>query len=675
MLVCWEWLSQYVNLTTDPNTLAHRFAMSGLNHESTTTVGSDTVIDLEVTSNRGDCLGHIGVAREASVLLNSPLCIPNPQPKTSGPRASELLQVENRFTDGCSRYTARILRGVKIGRSPAWLARRLAAIGINSVNNVVDVTNYVMMECGQPLHAFDLKQIRGGKIIVRAATANEKFLAIDHHTYELDPRMVVIADAQRAVALGGVMGGAESEVSESTTDLLIEAAAFEPLLIRRAARKLKLQSPSSYRFERRPDPAGLDWASRRCCELILEIAGGTLCEGVVDSASDPQPRESIEFRLSQIERILGIDVSTQETVRILAALGCEVAPQNPSAIRVTPPSWRADLQREIDLIEEVARIHGYENIPENVAVPLSVAPQRPKDIALRRARHVLSAYGFDEAMTPSVVTEQLDQCGSVWTDSPALTTEIPLLIGAKFLRRSLLPSLLAAKYTNQSQSIRDAQLYEVATVFIPSEAGTLLPREQSTLALVGLNDLAAVKGVVEDLIAQVASKKTSVQWVVKDHPFFAAGSCQRIELGGSLLGYVGLVNPKIQNRLSLDQPVAAAELNVDLLTSTLEEVRRADAVSPFPSVARDLNFIVDEPLRWSDLESACRVAGGEFLKAVQYQETYRDPKKDGVNKKRVLLTLQFQSMDRTLNSEEVDQAVASIIAKCSEQFSAKLLSA
>lgn len=673
MLVCWEWLSQYVNLTTDPDTLAHRFAMSGLNHESTTKVGQDTVIDLEVTSNRGDCLGHIGVAREASVLLNSPLCIPDPQPKSSGTKASELLAVENRFDAGCSRYTVRVIRGVKIGRSPAWLVRRLAAIGINSVNNVVDITNYVMMECGQPLHAFDLKHIRGGKIIVRPALKNEKFLAIDHHTYELDERMVVIADAERAVALGGVMGGADSEVSESTTDLLIESAAFEPLLIRRAARKLKLQSPSSYRFERRPDPAGLDWASRRCCELILEIAGGTLCEGLIDTAEAPKPREEIRFRLAQIERILGIDISTQDTDRILKALGCKVSTINPSTLSVIPPSWRADLQREVDLIEEVARIHGYDQIPENVAVPLSVAAQRPKDLALRRARQVLSAYGIDEAMTPSVVTEQLDQCGSVWTDAPALTTEIPLLIGAKFLRRCILPSLLAAKYTNQAQSIRDAQLYEVATVFVPNAAGTLLPREQAVLAILGLNDLSAVKGAVEDLIVQIASKKTQVQWIVSDHAFFAPGSSQRIELDGKVLGYVGLVHPKIQNRLALDQPVAAAELDVDLLTSSLEEVRRADAVSPFPSIARDLNFVVDESLRWSELDGTCRDAGGDFLKSVQYRETYRDAQKDGINKKRILLTLNFQSMDRTLNSEEVDQAVAAIIAECGKKFAAKLL--
>ncbi len=454
---------------------------------------------------------------------------------------------------------------------------------------------------------------------------------------------------------------------------MIEAAAFEPLLIRRAARKLKLQSPSSYRFERRPDPAGLNWASLRCCELILEIAGGTLCEGLVDSASDPQPRDQIHFRLSQIERILGIDIPTQETEKILKALGCTVLTVNPSTLSVTPPSWRADLQREVDLIEEVARIHGYDKIPENVAVPLSVAAQRPKDLVLRRARNVLSAYGIDEAMTPSVVTEQLDQCGSVWTDAQALTTEIPLLIGAKFLRRTLLPSLLAAKYTNQSQSVRDAQLYEVATVFIPGPAGTLLPREQSVLAIAGLSDLPAIKGVVEDLIEQIASKKTQVQWVVMEHPFFAAGSAQRVELNGEVLGYVGLIHAKIQNRLALDQPVAAAELSVDLLTRTFEEVRRADAVSAFPSVARDLNFIVDETLQWSALETVCRISGGEFLKSVQYRETYRDPQKDGVNKKRTLLTLQFQSMERTLNSDEVDQAVSAIITACGEKFAAKLL--
>lgn len=672
MLVCWEWLSQYVKLTADPDRLANMFAMSGLNHESTKLVGKDTVIDLEVTSNRGDCLGHIGVAREAAVLLGQSLCVPNPLPNIKSGVPNKSIKVENQFADACTRYTARVIRGVKIGPSPEWLVRRLAAIGVNSVNNVVDVTNYVMMECGQPLHAFDLKQVRGGKIIVRPANKGEKFLAIDHRTYELDEKMVVIADTERAVALGGVMGGADSEITDATTDLLIESAAFEPLSIRRTARKLKLQSPSSFRFERRPDPAAVEWASRRCCELVLQVAGGTLEEGVSESAPEPSTSNKITFRLAQIERVLGISVPRAEVERILVALGCELknAGSTSDSLEVVSPSWRGDLQREIDLIEEVARIYGYDKIPENVPVPLSVAPTRDKDIVLQRVRLVLSAFGVDEAITPSVVTDELDRCGSVWSAAESLAVEIPLLEGARKLRRSLLPSLLAAKYTNQSFSIRNAQLYEVANVYTASGVG--LPHQQSTLGIVVNNDLTLVKGVVEAIVQEVAGN-SRCQWSVTDHPVFASGAALRIQREEEVLGWIGVVNSKVQNQLSLDQPVAAAELNVDVLTKMLKEVRRAEAISQFPAVSRDLNFVVAEELRWEDLSAACRQSGGEFLQDVCYQETYRDPKKDGVGKKRVLLTLQFQSLKRTLTSEEVDQAVSAIIASCQKQFAASLL--
>ncbi len=673
MLVCWEWLSQYVKLNVDADKLAHRFAMSGLNHESTAHVGTDTVIDLEVTSNRGDCLGHIGVAREASVLLDVPLHIPTPKLNPASESIDSLLQVSNQFANGCGRYTARVIRGVKVGPSPEWLSRRLKAIGIASVNNVVDVTNYVMMECGQPLHAFDLKHIRGKKIIVRPARAGEKFLAIDHRTYELDEQMIVIADAERAVALGGVMGGADSEVSSTTTELLIESAAFEPLSVRRTARKLKLQSPSSYRFERRPDPAGLDWASQRCCELIVQVAGGSVCNGMIDTAGPPTPRQSIPFRLGQIERVLGISVPATEVNKILSALGCDCRPATADTITVTPPSWRPDLSREIDLVEEVARIHGYEKIPENVPVPLTVAPQRPKDIAMRRARHVLSAYGVDEAMTPSVVQENLDQCGSVWTEAPAITTETPLLVGAKHLRRSLIPSLLQAMHTNQSQAIRNVCLYEVATIYLPGANPGDLPREKCALGIVVTSDLPLLKGIVEDLIEQIVPRQCKVRWSLKNHAMFLPDSSQQIELEGDFLGVVGVLHGKIQARMGLDHAVAFAELDVDMLSKHLQEVRRAEAVSPFPAVARDLNFVVDEALRWSELSEGCRTAGGEFLQQINYCETYRDANKDGPNKKRVLLTLQFQSKERTLTSDDVDREVAQIVQYCGQQFSARLL--
>ena len=673
MLVCWEWLSQYVDLNVDADDLANRFAMTGLNHESTTQVGHDTVIDLEVTSNRGDCLGHIGVAREAAVILQTQLRIPAAQPPEAAAPAADCLQVSNLSGSGCPRYTARVIRGVQVGPSPQWLVRRLAAVGIASVNNVVDVTNYVMLECGQPLHAFDLQRIQGGKIVVRAARDGEQLVAIDHRTYTLDAQMIVISDAQRPVAIAGVMGGADSEVSADTTDLVIEAATFEPLAVRRAARLLKLHSPSSFRFERRPDPAGVDWASRRCCELILQTAGGQLCSGSLAAGEPPEPRQAIAFRLAQVPRLLGIEVPTADIQRILTALGCQVSSTGGDSLAITPPTWRGDLSREVDLIEEVARMYGYDQIPEDVSVPLHVADIRPKDLAMARIRHTLSAYGIDEAMTASVVPESFEKLGSPWTDRAPLETETALLVGSRWLRRSLLPSLLAARYSNQAQAIRNAQLYESANIFLPAAEATGLPVQQSVLGIVTAGELPLIKGIVEEILAQVAGSSSPVNWQAATHPLFADGSLQQVRLGQNVVGYVGLVSRSAQQAMDLDQPVAAAELSLDQLSADLHEVRQASPVSPFPAVSRDLNFVVDESVPWSDFSAACRAAASPLLQEVRYQETYRNPDKDGVGKKRLLISLQFQSFQRTLTSEEVDVEVAQIIAACGKQFAAALL--
>jgi phenylalanyl-tRNA synthetase beta chain len=672
MLVSWQWLNDYVNLSLPPEELAERFAMSGLNHEQTLVVDGDPVLDLEVTSNRGDCLGHIGVAREAAVLLGQALCVPHPRPAESAVHAAQSISVENLFPEGCLQYQARVIRGVKIGPSPQWLVQRLKAVGMKSVNNVVDVTNYVMMETGQPLHAFDLKHIRGGKIIVRPARPAEQFLAIDHHTYELDDRMVVIADAERPVALGGVMGGKESEITASTTDLLIEAALFQPLSIRRTARKLKLHSPSSFRFERRPDPAGLDWTSRRCCELILSVAGGVLEAGVVAVGEQPGPPPPIRLRLPQIPRVLGIDVPLDTVTRILTSLGCQINAEENSCLSVVAPSWRADLSREIDLIEEIARIYGYDKIPENAVVPMTVSQPRRKDTALVRIRHVLSSFGVDEAMTPSVVSERLEALGSLWTDQPPMQTETPLLEGAKLLRRSLLPSLLAARYANQTQSIRDAQLYEVANIVLPDADPEKLPREMSALAIITTADLRLIKGAVQTIIDQLGYHHL-VNWSDADSPLFAPGAAQALVVDGQALGWSGIIHPRLQEQFHLDAPCAAAELNLDLLTHLLREVRTAAPYSLYPCIERDLNFIVDEQVRWSDLEKTCRAQGGQHLQRIEYRETYRDPKKDGANKKRILLSLHFQSMQRTLTSEEVEQSVAAVIGACQKEWAASLL--
>ncbi len=683
MLVSWEWLSQYVKLNASPDDLATRFAMVGLNHESTTYVDGDAVVDLEITSNRGDCLGHIGIAREAAVLLNETLSIPKPTIASANLSMQSIqgsFAIENRYPEGCSRYQARILRDVKVGPSPAWLQKRLKAIGINSVNNVVDVTNFVMFECGQPLHAFDLAKIRGNKIIVRRADAGEKFVAIDHRTYELDPSMVVIADAERAVALGGVMGGVDSEVSESTTDLLIESAAFTPLAIRRCARKLRLHSPSSYRFERRVDPNGQTWATDRCCQLITEIAGGQCTPDAIDTASDLPSSEPITLRKSRIEKVLGIDVPWEQSIDILRSLGCIAKlseEANQKTVAITPPSFRGDLTREVDLIEEIARVYGYDRIPENATVPIFVSSKRPKDVLLERVRSVATSAGLSEALTPSVVNKSANEAMSPWTQIGALQTQVPLLEGTTFLRRSIVPSLLQVYLINQSQQQRDAALFETATLYLPSDKPGALPREQFTLGWAAPLDPRTLHGMVEEFIARVAGrqKAASLNTVLKSYsvPYIQEGTGVWIEVNGQPLAWQGKLSRPTRDSLKIDADLSIGEIDLDLLLTHIELIPRLTPIVPYPVIQRDLNLIVDEAIRWQQLADVVVKAAGSTLIDCRYCETYRDPKKDGAGLKRVLFRMDFQSRDGTLTSEFADHVVQGVLAATSSQLGAKLL--
>lgn len=679
MLVSLKWLSKYIDLPMSHDELAHRLSLSGLNHESTDTINGDVVMDLEVTSNRGDCLGHIGVAREVGVLYGLSVNSPEPTLSSSATEVDSLLTVENQFMEACPRYTARVIQGVKVGPSPDWLVEALQSVfwkrkidgsieQYQSINNVVDATNYVLMECGQPLHAFDYARVAGSKIIVRGAHQGEKLQAIDHREYALDESMCVIADADRASAVAGVMGGADSEVNESTTELVIEAAIFTPLSVRRTARKLKLHSPSSYRFERKVDPAGVDWASRRVCEIIVDLAGGSVADGLIDTATKIPPREPIVLRASQLERILGIRIEDAEVTRILRALGCE-----PSGDSYVPPSWRHDLTREADLIEEVARIHGYEKIPEDSPIPVTPSSRRPFDTAMDRVRHIMTAAGLSEAMTPSIVTVKLDESLSPWTDRPALETQTPMLKGARRMRRSLLPSLVEGRAKNWASASLDADLFEIAHIYLPSNADDSLPAEQYSLGIISGSVFFEIKGMLETLCERMGiEQKLDVESV--DRPGFASGGCAGLKLGDALLGYLGVVDPKLLKSWKLTEPVVVAELSLPMLLDQSSLVPQQRAISMFPSIERDLNFVVAESVRWSEMENVVRAAVGAELAAVTYRETYRDEKKDGKNRKRVLMTVELQRHDATLSGEQADELVGKVIGACSEKLSAELLS-
>jgi phenylalanyl-tRNA synthetase beta chain len=669
MIVSWNWLKDYLKLGVSHEEVASRLMMAGLNHESTAPVGDDFAVDLEITSNRPDCLGHLGIAREIGVLFDTPLTIPDPQPAAAGPKVESLTSVKIEAPELCPRFTARVIEGVRIGSSPAWLANRLKTLGLNSVSNVVDVTNYVMFESGQPIHAFDFKALKGGKIIVRRAAAGEKFTALNHATYELDEKVCMIADAERTVGIAGIMGGLDTEVSPATTDLLIEVAEFAPSAIRYAARKLGLHSPASYRFERTVDPHMVDWTSRRCCELILKIAGGTLCEGVVDVGRAPPALPKVTLRYSQIPRILGIDVPQLEVSRILTALGAKATESTPQAISVTAPSWRRDLTREIDLVEEVARIHGYDKIPEDVGVRMAPSHKSDRERVVGRVRHALTASGIDECLTPSVVAREATETG-FWTSEPPLVTNTPMLKGADHLRTSLIPSLLEVRRVNESLSNAAVELFEIASVYLPSQ--DVLPRELQMAAICSSGDFYRVKGVLESLVESV-NATAPLRFVPLDHPMLDATRACEVYLGETRWGVIGELAGDVAKAQGIRGAVTIAEVRVDTLLAAANLIPRMKKTSDFPAMSRDLNLIVDEAIRWTDLESTVRAASGPSLEQVRYQETYRDAKRDGEGKKRLLFTLTLRPLEKTLTSEEADQVRDAVLAACKAKHAAVMV--
>jgi phenylalanyl-tRNA synthetase beta chain len=703
MLVSLRWLARYLDIPAQADELATRLALSGLNHEETTEFNGDTIVDLEVTSNRGDCLGHLGIAREVAVLYAVDVRRPDPQPPVGKTRIESLLSVDNQFISACPRYTARVIQGVKVGPSPQWMVDDLKSVfwkrrvdgeiePYKPINNVVDATNYVLMECGQPLHAFDYAKLSGNKIVIRPGAASspgqsagsqgkpsgsqgkpvETILAIDHKEYPIDSNTCVIADTQSPHAIAGVMGGKSSEVTESTIDVVIEAAVFTPLFVRRAARSLKLHSPSSFRFERKVDPAGVDWASRRVCELILQTAGGTLAAGVIDTAPTIETAPPIKITLGDIQRLLGISIDRETVHRILTALGCSATANDATSLTIVPPTWRHDLTRTVDLIEEVARIHGYDKIPENAPIPVAPSSRRIDDDATDKIRGVLVASGYSEAMTPSVVTEKLDQVLSPWTKLPPLQTQTPMLKGSRTLRRSLIPSLIESRALNRSAASIDADLFEIAHVYLPAPNSQSLPEERYSLGIVSGRDYFHVKGVIESLChrlgidAQIVVEVGSVDG-------FEAGTGVTLSVGGRSLGWLGKVDAKLQKQFKLVGAVVAAELSIPVLIELSKLVPQQKAVSEFPSICRDLNFIVDESIRWSQLESVARSWIGTTLADIQYRETYRDPDRDGAGRKRLLLTVELQKFDATLSGDEADELVRRLITNASKSLNAKLL--
>ncbi|WP_165074329.1 phenylalanine--tRNA ligase subunit beta [Paludisphaera rhizosphaerae] len=671
MIVSWNQLLDYVRLDMPVEALTERLALTGLNHESTEDVGGDLAIDLEVTSNRSDCLGQIGVAREISVLFDRPLSVPAAAPRTSGDPVEKFAAVAVEEPGLCPRFTTRVMTGVKVGESPWWMKRRLETLGVRPVSNIVDVTNYVMFECGQPLHAYDLDKLEGRRLIVRKARAGEKLKAINGKDYALEPEMLVIADAARPVGLAGVMGGLETEIGPGTTSILIEAARFDAMSVRKTSRALGLFSPSSFRFERPLDPEVADWASRRTAELILELCpGSVLHPGVIDVAAPASPRKPIILRLAQIPRVLGIAIDPVEVRRILEALGLVVLDETAATIKAVPPSWRTDLEREIDLIEEVARIHGYEKIVENRPIPVTTAPRGRRERVEDAIRESLTAMRIDEAVTFSLVEDSLAVPVTMeGAEAQPLRVSHSSRKRENALRRSIIPSLLAVRRHNEAHGVADARVFEIADVYIPREEGGT-PDQPPRLAIAAGLDFRGLKGVVETLLRSLLiAEPLSAE--PASLPLFSEGRAATLALGDVRLGWIGEVDAAKLEAFELRNTCSACELDLGLLLEKARTVAQYKPLPSYPAVVRDLSLVLDRNVAWAELSAVVREAAGPTFRQADYLDTFRGGNLPN-DKQSVHFALTFRDDDRTLTGEEVEKAVQDVVASCSRKLGASL---
>jgi phenylalanyl-tRNA synthetase beta chain len=684
MKISLDWLSDYLSPAPAAQAAAAALMNAGLPVESIAEAtardgGATQVLDVEVTSNRTDCFCHVGLARELSAVAGGNFSMPAIALQEGPAAASGLTSVQIQSPD-CSCYSARVIRNVKIGPSPEWLQRRLTAIGLRPVNNVVDVTNYVLMELGQPLHAFDFDKLAGKKIIVRRAARDEKMLAIDGKEYALTPGMLVIADEKSPVAIAGVMGGKLSEVSEQTTAILLESARFDPLSIRTTSRALALKSDSSYRFERGIDPAMVEMASRRAAQLILQIAGGELARGSVIAGEAKVKSTQAMMRFKRYQQVIGIPIVRDRAIAILSALGFSPwidegnapTPED-DAITARIPSHRMDVEREIDLIEEVARVDGYQRIPMLSRIAHAVTPEAPRERAGRALRAALVEAGFSEAVT---VTFMAADQAVPFADAKQLIR--PQHHGWKtdVLRPSLVPSLLAARRTNQYAGIADARLFETGAAFrqIGEPLGKPPAETRMLTAIAGdLSSLMALLPLAADRLNPAA--RIAVQ--PKEFPFFTRGTSGKITLAlagkTSVIGYAGILPPELQKKYDLRHPVAALEVELEPLLAVFETVRRASPVPRFPGVTRDLSIVVDEAVRWADVHAAIAAADLAALPpdGIQFVTTFRNAQ-IGTGKKSLTLALHFRNPERTLTSEEVDAQVKAAIELLTAKFQAAL---
>ncbi len=644
----------------------------------------ETVIELEITPNRPDCLSMIGVAREMAVLYGSVLKIPSIDllETTEDVNAEISVAVEEPST--CPRYTARILKDAQIGPSPEWMQKRLEAAGIRPISNVVDITNYVMLETGHPLHAFDKTLVAGSQIVVRTANAGEKMHTLDGVERVLTENMLVIADAEKSSAIAGVMGGAHSEIKDETSTILLEAAAFDTASIRHTAKQLGLTTDSSYRFQRGVNTDSVEWASRRAAALMCELAGARLCKGSVDSC--PQPKEPIKipFSWKRIEAMVGAEISIEKMQGIFRTLEIGIENDNGETAVAISPSFRLDLEREIDLVEEIARIHGVDNIPANIPLAKVIPGADDSRVcAISNLRNHLQGFGVSEILNYTLVNHSLLDLFNKEDRESREELPHPISMDQSVMRTSLIPQLVESLGRNHSRQINEASFYELGRVFNRVKGGTV-QTETVSLGMMGpvgrslLEKRAPVsdeemfvwmKGLVEKLLA--TQKVDSVSFKAKDRPDFEAGKALLIEVDGEAIGCMGLVNKTARDEWRLTGPIAAAELNLESLLKNTFQITKVDELGQFPSMSRDIALTLDESVKHEDVVTLIKKAKPKDLECFGLFDVYQG-KGIEKGKKSLAYTFVYRSAKQTLTDKKVNKTHQKLIDFLCKQLGASL---
>lgn len=629
----------------------------------------DAILEVEITPNRPDWLSVVGVAREVAALTGRKLNLPAPVIAEEGQAAATLSSVTLLAPDLCPRYAARLIRGVKIAPSPLWLKTRLEAAGVRPISNVVDVTNYVLMELGHPLHAFDFNKLDGRRIVVRRAAEGEKFTTLDGQERTMTAQNLMICDGGGSVAVAGIMGGLNSEVDDATTDILLESAYFAPSSIRRTAKQLGLKTEASYRFERGADIEGLILALERATALIIELAGGKAAPGRIDEYPEQAKEKRVTLRLAKAASVIGIPFGREEAQRILEGLGLETLEADDTRILFRAPHYRVDIEREIDLIEELARVKGYQHVPATMPkMTLGSDERAPRPLA-DIARDALSSLGLNEVINLSFVDPDDDTLLALAPDSPLrakVTLQNPLGKETSVLRTSLLPGLLHTAGLNARRGMRDAKIFEVGRTFHPVE-GSKLPVETNRAAalVTGRREPLAwwaasdktgfydIKGILERTLARLGIKGVTF-CAAAEKEWLQPGRAATFSAGGVELGWLGEIHPDLLDAFELTAPVAAFQLDLEKAADAAVSVSTFPGLTRFPAVERDLALIVDRSVLVAEIEAAVGELGIELLKSVALFDAFEGGKiPEG--KQSLALRFTWQSAERTLTEEEVAQ--------------------